>query len=83
MTDMEEARKRLEEKLGTPMDMLMDYKPKSVEQLAEWLMMAARITVDQEGKRIFFRLDHSIAYQMAKMMQMAELKIPEKADGQA
>lgn len=81
MTDLEEARKRITEQLGTPMDMLMGYKPKDVEQLAEWLMMAARITVDKEGKRIFFRLDGLIAYQMAQMMQMAELKIPEKTDG--
>ena len=77
MDDLEEARKRITEQFGTPMDMLMAYKPKDVEQLAEWLMMAARLTVDQEGKRIFFRLDGPIAYQMAKMMQMAELKIPE------
>jgi hypothetical protein len=80
MTDMEDARKIFEEKFGTPMDMLMDYKPKSVEQLAEWLMMAARITVDQEGKRIFFRLEPSIAFQMAQMMQAAKLKIPRKKD---
>jgi hypothetical protein len=80
MNDLEEARKRITEKFGTPMDILMGYKPKDVEQLAEWLMMAARITVDEEGKRIFFRLDGPIAYQMAKMMQMAELKIPEKKD---
>jgi uncharacterized lipoprotein YbaY len=76
--DLEEARKRIREQFGTPMDMLMRYKPKDVEQLAEWLMMAARITVDKEGKRIFFRLEPSIAYQMAQMMQKAELKIPEK-----
>jgi len=82
MDDLEKARKRLEEKLGTSMDMLMDYKPKSVEQLAEWLMMASRNTVDQYGKRIFFHLDPYIAFQMAQMMQMAKLKIPEKADGQ-
>lgn len=60
----------------TPMDILMDYKPKSVEQLAEWLMMAARCTVDGEGKRIFYRLEGPIAYQMAQMMQKANLEIP-------
>jgi hypothetical protein len=81
MDDFEEARKRIREQFGTPMDMLMGYKPKDVEQLAEWLMMAARLTVDQEGKRIFFRLDGPIAYQMAQMMQKAELKIPEKTNG--
>jgi hypothetical protein len=78
MDDLEEARKRIREQFGAPMDMLMAYKPKDVEQLAEWLMMAARLTVDQEEKRIFFRLDGPIAYQMAQMMQKAELKIPEK-----
>ena len=80
MDDLEEARKRIREQFGTPMEMLMAYKPKDVEQLAEWLMMAARLTKDQEGKRIFFRLDGLIAYQIAQMMQTAELKIPEKTD---
>lgn len=69
--------KRFQEKHGTPLDMLINYKPKSVEQLAEWLLMAAKNTVDQEGKRIFFQLDHSIAYQIAQMMQIAKLKVPE------
>jgi len=81
MDDLEEARKRIREQFGTPMDMLMTYKPKDVEQLAEWLMMAGRCAVDKEGKRIFFRLDGHIALQMAQMMQKAELKIPEKKDG--
>ena len=81
MSDLEEARKRIREQFGTPMDMLMAYKPKDVEQLAEWLMMAGRCAVDKEGKHIFFRLDGSIALQMAQMMQKAELKIPEKKDG--
>jgi len=80
MDDFEEARKRITEQFGTPIDILMGYKPKDVEQLAEWLMMAARLTKDKEGKRIFFRLDGPIAYQMAQMMQMAELKIPENKD---
>lgn len=83
MNDLEEARKRITEQFGTPMDMLMVYKPKDVEQLAEWLMMAARLTVDKEGKRIFFRLEPSIAYQMAKMMQAAKLELPEKKDASA
>jgi len=81
MDDLEEARKRIREQFGTPMEMLMAYKPKDVEQLAEWLMMAGRCAVDKEGKRIFFRLEGSIALQMAQMMQKAELKIPEKKDG--
>ena len=80
MDEAEAFRKKVADKFGTPMEMLMAYKPKSVEQLAEWLMMAGRCAVDQEGKRIFFRLDGSIALQMAQMMQIAELKIPEKKD---
>lgn len=60
----------------TTMNILMDYKPKSVEQLAEWLMVAARNVVDQEGKKIYFRLDGSIALQIAQMMQKADLKVP-------
>jgi hypothetical protein len=80
MDDFEEARKRFTEQFGTPTDILMGYKPKDVEQLAEWLMMAARLTVDKEGKRIFFRLDGPIALQMAQMMQKVELKIPEKTN---
>jgi hypothetical protein len=83
MDDLEEARKRIREEFGTPMDMLMAYKPKDVEQLAEWLMMAGRCAVDKEGKRIFFRLEPSIAYQMAKMMQAAKLEVPEKKDASA
>ena len=83
MDEAEAFRKKVADKFGTPMEMLMAYKPKSVEQLAEWLMMAGRCAVDQEGKRIFFRLDGSIALQMAQMMQQADLKIPEKKDGTA
>jgi hypothetical protein len=78
MDEAEEFRKKITDKFGNTMEILMEYKPKSVEQLAEWLIIAARLTMDQEGKRIYFRLDHSIAYQMAKMMQAAELKMPEK-----
>ena len=60
----------------TPMDILLSYKPKSTEELAEWLMIAARNLQDSEGKRIYFRLEPSLAYQMARMMQVAKLKVP-------
>ena len=59
-----------------PMDLLSSYKPKSTEELAEWLMMAARNLKDEEGKRIYFRLDAALAYQIACMMQAANLKVP-------
>ena len=59
-----------------PMDLLSSYKPKSTEELAEWLMMAARNLKDADGKRIYFRLEPDLAYQIAWMMQAANLKVP-------
>ena len=61
----------------SPMDLLSSYKPKSTEELAEWLMMAARNLTDADGKRIYFRLEPSMAHQIASMMQEAKLKVPE------
>ena len=60
-----------------PMDLLSSYKPKSTEELAEWLMMAARNLKDEDGKRIYFRLEGHLAWQIASMMQEAKLKVPE------
>ena len=60
----------------TTMDLLMSYKPNSTEQLAEWLMMAARDVRDSEGKHVYFRLEPSFAFQIAQMMQKAKLEIP-------
>ena len=60
----------------TPMDILTSYKPNSTEQLAEWLMIAARNLKDEEGKHIYWRLDPFMAYQIASMMQKAKLKVP-------
>ena len=59
-----------------PMDLLSSYKPKSTEELAEWLMMAARNLKDEDGKRIYFRLEGQLAWQIASMMQAANLKVP-------
>ena len=59
-----------------PMDLLSSYKPKSTEELAEWLMMAARNLKDEDGKRIYFRLEGVLAIQIARMMQEAKLKVP-------
>jgi uncharacterized protein (UPF0216 family) len=61
----------------SPMSLLSSYKPKSTEELAEWLMMAARNLTDADGKRIYFRLEPSMAHQIASMMQEAKLKVPE------
>ena len=60
-----------------PMDLLSSYKPKSTEELADWLMMAARNLKDEDGKRIYFRLEGHLAWQIASMMQEAKLKVPE------
>jgi hypothetical protein len=60
----------------SPMSLLSSYKPKSTEELAEWLMMAARNLKDEEGKRIYWRLDLWMAYQIARMMQDAKLEVP-------
>jgi hypothetical protein len=60
-----------------PMSLLSSYKPKNTEELAEWLMMAARNLKDSEGKIIYFRLDVHLAWQIAEMMQAAKLKVPE------
>jgi hypothetical protein len=59
-----------------PMSLLSSYKPKSTEELAEWLMMAARNLTDADGKRIYFRLEPALAYQIAQMMQAANLEVP-------
>ena len=59
------------------MSLLSSYQPKNTEELAEWLMMAARNLKDGEGKIIYFRLEPSMAHQIASMMQKAKLKVPE------
>jgi uncharacterized protein (UPF0216 family) len=59
------------------MDLLLNYKPKNTQELAEWLMMAARNLKDADGKRIYFRLEGHLAWQIASMMQEAKLKVPE------
>lgn len=61
----------------TTMDLLVGYKPKSRQELAEWLMMACRNLVDEDGKRLPFRLEGHVAWQIAWMMQAAKLEVPE------
>ena len=60
-----------------PMSLLSSYQPKNTEELAEWLMMAARNLKDTDGKCIYFRLEGVLAIQIARMMQEAKLKVPE------
>lgn len=59
-----------------PMDLLWDYKPKSVEELAEWIMIAASNLVDADEKRVLNPLKPDMAFQIALMMQVAKLKVP-------
>jgi len=59
-----------------PMSLLSSYQPKNTEELAEWLMMAARNLKDTDGKCIYFRLEGHLAWQIASMMQEANLEVP-------
>lgn len=63
-------------KHGTTMEMLCGYKPKTTEELAEWLLIAARNVVDKDGLRIMSSMKPFEAYQIARMMQIAKLKVP-------
>ena len=63
-------------KNGTTMEMLCGYKPKTTEELAEWLLIAARNVVDADGLRTISNLKPFEAYQIARMMQIAKLKVP-------
>ena len=58
------------------MDILLSYKSKSTEELAEWLMIAARNLKDKDGRAIYFRIDPALAHQIACMMQEAKLEVP-------
>lgn len=63
-------------KHGTTMEILCGYKPKSTEELTEWLMLASRNIVDEKGFLVFERIKPFAAYQIARMMQIAKLKVP-------
>lgn len=57
-------------------EILNAYKPNSTEELAEWLLIAARNVVDKDGLRTISNLKPFEAYQIARMMQIAKLKVP-------
>lgn len=57
-------------------EILNAYKPNSTEGLAEWLLIAARNIVDKDGLRIMSSMKPFEAYQIARMMQIAKLKVP-------
>jgi len=58
------------------LELLLHYKPNSVEQLAEWILMAASNLKDPDGKRILNPLKPDMAWQIALMMKVARLKVP-------
>ena len=66
----------LTSKHGTLMERLVKHKIKSTEDLAEWLLLASRNLVDNDGLRILSPLKPYMAYQIARMMQIAKLKVP-------
>ena len=55
---------------------LCDYQPKTSEQLTEWLMMCANGVLDKDGLRLPYKLPPYVAWQMARMMQIARLDVP-------
>ena len=55
---------------------LCDYQPKTAEQLTEWLMMCANGVLDKDGLRLPYKLPPYVAWQMARMMQIARLDVP-------
>ena len=59
------------------LDMLCGYKPSGTEELAEWLMIAGRNIVDADGLRTLYKLPPYVAWQIARMMQIADLKVPQ------
>ena len=64
-------------KNGTLMERLVKHKIKSTEDLAEWLLLASRNLVDNDGLLILSPLKPYMAYQIARMMQIAKLKVPQ------
>ena len=60
----------------TTMELLLNYRPKSVDELAEWLLMAGCNLKDPDGKRILNPLKPEMAYQIACMMKIANLRVP-------
>ena len=66
----------VEPKEGPTLDMLGDYKPQNVNELAEWIMIAGRNLVDENSLRIHSPIKPFMAWQMARMMQLAKLKVP-------
>lgn len=63
-------------KNGTVMERLVKHKIKTTEDLAEWLLIASANLVDSDGLHILSPLKPFMAYQLARMMQIAKVKVP-------
>lgn len=67
---------KVEPKDGFALQLLQNTKPVSTAELAEWLMVCATNFVDNEGLKMLNPLKPYMAWQMARMMQLAELEVP-------
>ena len=61
---------------GAALDMLCEYKPANTVELAEWIMIASKNIVDENGLRVFYQMPPFVVWQIARMMQIAKLKVP-------
>jgi hypothetical protein len=74
MTDEERFQREPDDEFTV--GMLCDYQPKTAEQLTEWLMMCANGVLDKNGLRMPYKLPPYVAWQMARMMQITKLEVP-------
>jgi len=66
-------------KLGTRFELVCPkkgYKAKTTEHLAEWLILAGRCVVDENGLLLPFDIPYRAAWQIARLMQAAKIKVP-------
>ncbi len=52
------------------------YKAKNIEALAEWIIMAGNSIVDEDGLLMPINIPPYAAWQIARMMQIAKVKVP-------
>ena len=55
---------------------LYDKKIDTTHELAEWIVLASMNVVDKDGLHIMYMIPPYAAYQIARMMQIAKLKVP-------
>ena len=66
-------------KLGTRFELVCPkkgYKAKNTEALAEWIMLAGRAVLDEKNLLMPLNIPYYAAWQIARMMQIAKLKVP-------